>query len=184
MRLFTAIELSDEARGAVAREQERVRQELGAADISWVRPTHIHLTLVFLGEIPDAGVRALLAAMGEPLAFERFEMAFGTIGCFPERGAPRVLWLGVVQGREMVARVQNEIASRAERAGIHSDPRPFHPHLTLGRWRRGSRAARRPRFDASAAVVARAAVEMVTLFSSRLSPAGPTYTALARCPLL
>ena len=55
MRLFIAVDLDDTARAAIAAEQKRVAAALGDARsaMKWVKPEHMHLTLVFLGEVSD-----------------------------------------------------------------------------------------------------------------------------------
>jgi 2'-5' RNA ligase len=66
VRLFAAIDLSHETRDAMAAEQERIAASLGstAAPLKWVRPDHAHLTLVFLGQVDDTRVPALVDAVG------------------------------------------------------------------------------------------------------------------------
>src|SRR5205809_4097642 len=97
MRLFVAIDLGDEVRAAIAAEQRRVGEALGGArsTLRWVRPEHIHLTLVFLGEVDEGSSGAIVDAMSEPLDHAAFALVLGGLGVFPPQGAPRVLWLGV-----------------------------------------------------------------------------------------
>lgn len=182
MRLFTAIELTDDARGKIAAEQARLRRALGRGARP-VRPEHMHLTLAFIGETPEARGAAIVGAMEQPLAMTPFTVAFGGIGVFPPRGAPRVLWLGVREGEAAMIELYREVADRLSKLDVEAERRPYHPHLTLARWRE-SRPSDRPAPDrASPTVVARIDVSFVTLFESRLSSTGPAYTALARAPL-
>src|SRR4051812_15444710 len=185
MRLFVAIELDEAARAAIAEEQQRLAatfRDRGAAP-RFVTPEHMHLTLVFIGEVPQERAPSIVAAASEAIAMPPFAVAFGGIGMFPSRGAPRVLWLGVADGAREGMRLQSVVASRLEAAGGPSGARPFHPHLTLARWKE-SRAADRPRADArTPAMVARVEASAVTLFQSRLSPKGSSYTVLGRAEL-
>ena len=189
MRLFIAIDLDEAARQAIAGEQTRLRATLGEtrSQLSWVRPDHLHLTLVFLGEVAESDAHAATDAIGVAIAQRSFDLAFSGIGVFPPRGAPSVLWLGVTVGARESIDLQRQLADRARRLNIPLETRPFHPHLTLARWRtsRTSRPSDRTRMlDAgSDRVIARVRVEHATLYQSRLSPAGPTYTALARATL-
>jgi 2'-5' RNA ligase len=100
---------------------------------------------------------------------------------FPSAGAPRVLWLGVTSGASEVVGVQREVATRVTRLGLALERRPFHPHLTLARWRT-SRPSDRRHVDLAewAHEVARIEVRQVSLIRSRLSPDGPTYASLAQ----
>ncbi len=119
-----------------------------------------------------------------------FDIAFGGAGVFPPRGAPRVLWIGVTEGAAALTSLQSEIAERIRGLGLTFDDRPFHPHLTVGRWResRSDRAARGRRRGeggppGGSGTVADVRVTRATLYQSRLSASGPAYTALAHATL-
>jgi len=187
MRLFVAIELDEAAREALAAEQHRLKPLFGsetAPAVRWVSPRHVHLTLAFLGELAENGVATVSEAMGRPLRADRFEIAFGGLGVFPSRGAPRVLWLELMRGAREVMALQKQVSERIMGLGIALEDRAFHPHLTLARCRSARPADRRRLLEADgAAEVARIGVEAVTLIESRLSSGGPDHTALCRCPL-
>lgn len=199
MRLFVAVDLPDEARQAIA-----VRQKLWTGPLSksrdglkLVEPSRMHLTLLFIGEAREGAVPAIVESMSAPASMAPFDVTFGGVGVFPPRGAPRVLWIGITDGAAHLERLQREVAERVRAAGIAFDDRPFHPHLTLGRWRgaerRRSSAVRRStpeRLRRELAVLDRAdriacvRVTRATLYQSRLSSSGPAYTALAHANLL
>jgi len=184
LRLFVALDIGDDARVAMAALQQRVTQALGVdRSIKIVDPAHMHLTLVFLGEIAERDVPAIVDALSSDIAVPPFAAEFEGLGVFPPRGAPRVLWLGVGRGASEIVRLQREVAARLERLGVTLEPRPFHPHLTLARWRTSRPADRRSALSAESRAVARMNVDRVTLYQSRLSPAGSAYTALARATL-
>lgn len=183
-RLFLAIDCDEAARAAIAREQARLRRALDGASIRWVKPDHIHLTLVFLGRIAETRVTALIEACGAPIPHRPFTLVFGGAGVFPSHGAPRVLWLGALDGAAAAADVQRLVADRVERLGFPTERRAYRPHLTLGRWRDGGRGdASRVRGAAVDRPVARVDAADVVLYESRLSPAGSSYTPLARAKL-
>jgi 2'-5' RNA ligase len=186
MRLFVAIDLDDAARAAIADEQKRLKAAIGEtrSTLKWVRTDHMHLTLVFLGEVPETSARAVVDTIGAPVAQAPFDLALSGIGVFPPRGAPNVLWIGAAAGAGDSIELQRQIADRVRPLGIALESRPFHPHLTLARWK-GSRPADRERARAGGSdrVVATVHVDHATLYQSRLSSTGPTYTALARATL-
>ncbi len=205
MRLFAAIELDQSARDAIAKEQNRVKKALGdggESGVRWVRPEHIHLTLVFLGEVSEDQGQTVVGIMRESFRCDRFAIVLGGLGVFPHHGSPRVLWLGLKRGASEVVALQREVSGRLTDLGTADEERAFHPHLTLGRWRHArphfshgvenrnrfqSRASRSDRqriveIDRSDEV-ARVAVTDVTLLESRLSSQGPTYITLCRAPL-
>lgn len=184
MRLFAAIDLPDDARRAIAAKQARVRRALGeGAPVKWVRPEQMHLTLVFIGEVPEDRVPAFVAAMQQPIAQAPFALTFAGTGVFPPRGAPRVLWIGVEEGSAAAVALQAAVAARLAAFGVTPEARPYSPHLTLGRWRDPRPSDKRRLPDSDTAVVARIEVAAVTLFQSRISSSGPAYTALATAPL-
>lgn len=185
MRLFAAIDLTDEVRGAIAAEQKRIAAIVGkGASLRWVRPAHMHLTLVFLGEVAEAAVPQIVDALSPSFAIARFTAVFDHLGVFPPHGGPRVLWLGVTEGAGETVDLQRQVVQRLERVGVPLEPRPFHPHLTLGRWRNSRPSDARRALEADGqAVVARLPVDGVTLYQSQLGPAGPTHTARVRATL-
>jgi 2'-5' RNA ligase len=184
MRLFASIDLSDEARAAIAAEQAAIVSSLGdgTRDLKVVRPEHMHLTLAFAGEATDAVGAAIVESMRLEIAQAPFGLAFGGVGTFPPRGAPQVLWLGVIDGADAVLALHATVAGRFEAAGSPQDRRPLKPHLTLARWRRRSDSFRLKTTGGNHRV-ARVEVAGVTLYQSRLSSSGPTYVRLAHSKL-
>jgi 2'-5' RNA ligase len=176
----------------IAGEQKRIAAALvsTSGSLKLVKPEQMHLTLLFLGEVQEPRVQPVIEAMNTAVHLPVFDIAFGGAGVFPPRGAPRVLWMGVTEGAAPLTGLQKEIAERIRALGVVFDDRPFHPHLTVGRWRaaRGDRAARgRLRREGGAlresGVVAGVRVTRATLYQSRLSSSGPAYTALAHATL-
>jgi 2'-5' RNA ligase len=144
----------------------------------------MHLTLAFLGEIPAPTAELLSQTMSEPFGRAPFAIEFGEIGVFPPHGPPRVLWLGVTRGHDALIELQRDVSARLERVDIALEKRPFHPHLTLARWRTSRSADRRraQQVDTGRSV-GMMTVRAVALIESRLSSAGPSYTSLAQAPL-
>jgi 2'-5' RNA ligase len=187
MRLFVAVDLSDDARRAIAVEQKRIATALARSSgkLTLVRPEQLHLTLLFLGELPDARVPAVVEALNIPLDFPAFDMVVEGAGVFPPRGAPRALWIGVTGGTARLTGLQREIARVIRERGVAFDDRPFHPHLTLARWRESRSSDRLIALAAAhGGEIARTHVDRATLYQSRLSSAGPTYTPLAHATLM
>ncbi len=186
MRLFVAVDLDAAARAAIAAEQRRIASAMGDArsSVRWVKPDHLHLTLVFLGDVSESQAPAVAEAVGRPIEASPFDLTLQGMGVFPTRGSPRAVWIGVTNGANELIDLQRELARRIASEGIALESRPFQPHLTLGRWRQ-SRPSDRGRALAAARsdIVARVGVPAATLYHSRLSSAGPTYAALAHATL-
>lgn len=176
VRAFIALELDLGLRRAIGELQARLRPRLGG--IRLVRPEAVHLTLRFLGETAPSQIDTLgpllaAAAASCPPAVAR---ACG-LGAFPERGSPRVLWLGL-EVPAPVLDLQRACERAARAAGFEREARPFRPHLTLGRWRE-----RGPRPPLGPVDLGEARLDTLVLFRSDLQPGGAVYAALARFPL-
>ena len=183
MRLFVAVDLSDDARGAIAAEQQRIASATHAS-LKWVKAEQAHLTLVFLGNVEASRAAAVVDALGREVDRAPFKLVFEGLGAFPPRGAPRVLWVGVTGGSGEVTQLQRELASRVAALGIPLEDRPYSPHLTIGRWRASRPLDRERAIGAgSRGALACVHVESATLYESKLSPAGPAYTALTHANL-
>ncbi len=188
MRLFVACELDDR----VTREAVRVARALAAAldrrgggrGVAWVGQPNLHLTLQFLGEVDEATAAAVAGRLAPPFAHPPFDLAFAGLGTFPPAGPPRVIWLGITAGGDELAAVQGEVARRLEALGFPRARRPFRAHLTLGR----VKAPLGPGLggllrETAVAPATGCRVDRVTLFESRLSPRGATYSVIATAPL-
>ena len=127
MRIFAALDLTDAARAAIVAERAAIVSSLGdgARDLKVVRPEHLHLTLAFAGHATDAVGAAIVERMRLEIDQAPFELAFGGVGAFPPRGAPRILWLGVTEGADAVIALHALVAGRFETAGARLDRRPL-----------------------------------------------------------
>jgi RNA 2',3'-cyclic 3'-phosphodiesterase len=186
-RLFFAIDLDEASRAAIAELIERLSRRLESdpvprhAGVKWVERENLHMTVRFLGATPEGRAQELEALMGRPLSSRPFILGFDRVGTFPERGAPRVVWLGASIGAAEAVRARDELEERLGTIDVPPESRPFRPHLTLGRFRemgRGSdgRAIREVGVSAFDPVH----VDHLTLYESHLSPRGPRYVPLLR----
>jgi 2'-5' RNA ligase len=108
------------------------------------------------------------------------------LGVFPERGAPRVLWLGIGDGVDELRIVQQVLTVRLSAVAPATRASPgetFTPHLTLARFRDRVHRAHISEITGIPASAGPCLIDRVTLYESRLSPAGPSYLRLAEAPL-
>lgn len=192
MRLFFAIDPDPPARERLARAIAQVRRGLSAeADHwRWVAADLVHVTMQFLGELDAAAEGRVREAVGLSIPRPPFELTVSTVGVFPPHRSPQVLWLGVSAGAEALADIHRDLADRLTDAGIAVEQRPFAPHLTIARVRRGrargaapaggprDRPGSRAEAPAEASVDPIAwRVDRVTLYASDRSGPSPRYTA-------
>jgi RNA 2',3'-cyclic 3'-phosphodiesterase len=189
MRLFVAVELPRAVRAAAGAAGRRLAATLAPLriDARWIPEGNLHITLWFLGEVPQTRLDALREACREPLAITPFVIRLGGVGMFPPSGPPRVIWMGVIDRKDGLEALHAELSARLSPLGFEPDRRPFNPHLTLARIRarppRASWVAARQAVATQAIDAGSSPVEAVTLFRSHLSPQGSAYESLLRVPL-
>lgn len=131
MRLFVAIFPPPEVQKALAESRDTLRVE-GAA--RWTRPENIHLTLKFLGEVPDERSegfpRALKEISGRHGPFELLPSGFGG---FPSKRKARVVWAGMTGQLERLRALAEDVEATFATLGFEREKRGFSPHLTVGR---------------------------------------------------
>jgi 2'-5' RNA ligase len=190
MRLFIGIAIPASVQDAAAAAADALRGQIALAApktiLKWVSAPNLHLTLVFLGEVAPQRVSQLESLLREPYATPSFVLRIGGAGMFPPSGAPRALWLGVRAGGESLGALHRELGHRLAAFGIEEERRSFSAHLTIARFKEGSRSdARQLRaaIDSAPDHVAECPIDAVTVFESRLSPRGPHYEHRLRVPL-
>jgi RNA 2',3'-cyclic 3'-phosphodiesterase len=188
LRTFIAVEMSPSVISRAGDLIDKLR--IAAAEINWVRLQQMHLTLKFLGDVPDIETPDICRVVNEVAAdFEPFEITCRGVGAFPNARDPRTLWIGIEDGLDELKQLQAAIDEGLKaKLGYHKEPRGFHPHLTIGRVKReppGSRGEltqlleKYVHFDADLAVI-----DEVVTFASFLSRSqGPTHDALGRAEL-
>lgn len=196
IRAFLAVEVPSSLREALGQVQaeakNRISRELSPAmRLQWVRPAAIHLTLKFLGDIPESQVDELKSAVGGALrSVAPFAIDVAGLGAFPDLRAPRVLWVGLSGGDSPTTGLPHLAATVAHSViafGYPPESRPFNPHLTLARIKEGSkevgRLLARIGWLDGVAQLGRLDVRSVALMRSDLKPSGSVYTRLWEVPL-
>ena len=183
MRAFIAIEISEEIRSMLDRIEAHLKY--AGADVKWVGPENIHLTLKFLGEITEEKCADVKSALDEVARSAKpFELTLKNIGVFPKMEFPRVVWVGIDSGQAEGARLAANIDEAMSNIGFEKDSRPFSPHLTIGRVRSGLNKDKLREKIASASAnfqltnIAPHKVNSVILFQSTLTQQGPIYTKI------
>ena len=178
MRSFIAIELPGEVKSALS-DLQREFKECGA-DVRWVKPDNIHLTLKFLGDIHEDTIGAVQKIMeGACKGYSSFHLELHGAGTFPHMKSPRVVWAGL-QDTDILDRLQNDIEGGLSTAGFKKEARRFVPHLTLGRFRsmqkRTQLLEKIGKYEEKQ--ICSFAVNSVVLMKSALNPTGAQYTKM------
>jgi 2'-5' RNA ligase len=179
LRSFLAIELPATILHRIGEVQRDLKSS--KADVRWVSPEHIHLTLKFFGNIEESRIDPIVKAIEEPIrGTSPISITIRGIGAFPGLKNPRVIWMGLSDERKELIPFQNRLEKELEKIGFQSEDRPFHPHLTLGRMRsnRGKDELVRGMDRYREETFGNFQVERVVLFKSDLTPKGAIYTAL------
>lgn len=127
-RLFVAVDLPDACIDQLVRLQPPSVQGLRLTD-----PAQMHLTLHFLGDADTARIQIAL----RPIRERSFLLTFDSIGHFPTREGGLIAWVGVRQNPDLL-RLHSAIAAALIPEEYHPEERPFLPHITLARTKRGA----------------------------------------------
>ncbi len=176
LRLFVALDLTEEIRRRLAGLAG------GVPGARWTEPENLHLTLRFIGEVPEDQAMDIDAALAEVRA-PAFPLILDGVGVFGSARRARVLWAGVERS-EALAHLQAKVESALVRCGLPAEERKFSPHITLARLK-DAPADRIGRFlsDRGLFRAGPMPVEHVTLYRSHLGNGGAVYEALREYPL-
>ncbi|MDD5302586.1 MAG: RNA 2',3'-cyclic phosphodiesterase [Elusimicrobia bacterium] len=175
MRLFIAVAADEEIRSAAAAAVARLRRAGG--NVRWVDPRDMHTTLRWFGATPEEKLPEIQDLMVRAAArIAPFEIVYGGVGAFDSFEEARVVWIGLAEGREPMEKL-SDLLGRQE-------PRPYAPHLTLGRNRDD---AAPPGFvaalKAEPVLNLRRPVTKISLYASKPAPFGHAYEILFEAKL-
>jgi 2'-5' RNA ligase len=184
IRCFIAFELPQSAKEGLARIQEAMKRAGGG--IGWVKPTGMHLTLNFLGNIKEKQIDELKLAMGESVAgFEPMELVFSEVGAFPNTRNSRVIWVGLAGHTDSLTAIKQRLDQFLQPLGFEPEQRPFKPHLTLGRVKKRINPTLLTKVISETVIVEKEpfTISHLILYESQLFPVGAEYTPLVTVAL-
>jgi len=189
IRSFIAIELSHEARTELARLQSRLKEASPPRTVRWTDPKNVHLTLHFLGDLPEDRLEDVNRSVRDAAAAHTpFSLNLSNLGCFPNPRRARIVWVGVRGDIDHLVALQSDLGDRLNKGvGFEPESRTYSPHLTIGRVKKGVTQIRLrelgqvleqqiPRVGQFATFQ----VDYIHLIRSDVKPDGPIYTSLAK----
>lgn len=184
-RAFVAIDIDESIRQKLVAAQKQLATV--GADIKLVESENVHVTMKFLGDVPDNKIAAITDAVRTAvIGTQSFDIQIQGIGAFPNMRYIRVIWAGVADGRDVVIALERNIDRELQKLGFPPE-RGFVPHLTLAR-------VRSPRGKEQLATTVEGMAKdntefggmrakAVELKQSQLTSKGPIYSTIARIEL-
>jgi 2'-5' RNA ligase len=178
IRCFVAVDLPAQMREEIGRLQSQIATE----GLRLVRPELVHITLKFLGDVPEEEAEKVAEALRGVRAAP-FAARVRGVGAFPGK-IIRVIWLGLEGNFE---ELYQDVEAALAPFGFEREARGFSPHVTLGRVGRPSAETNRklaPKMAALSDVdLGIFTVDRFLLKKSTLTRGGPIYDDLAEFPL-
>jgi len=174
IRSFVAVEIPP------SQKMDRLQRELSRVlDAKLVELENLHITLIFLGEIPKQTVDQVTRALSS-IQFRKFSIELKGIGVFPREDNPRVVWIGVSKGREELTRLAQLVRESVEKYSRHREEREFTPHLTIARLKSRKNIDKLAKMidEYREEVFGEVEIREVKLKRSILTPRGPIYSDL------
>lgn len=140
MRCFIAIDLPQEIKKELEkteREIQKIADEAGAK-LKIVKPENLHITLKFLGELPEEKVNKIKEVMKKVFEEEiklkppkPFKVKLNSIGTFPSLDYIKAVWVDVLP-KEQIIEIEKKIDRTLEGIGFKEN-KNFEIHITLTR---------------------------------------------------
>lgn len=183
-RAFIAIELPAEVKDVISGHIEDLKAAK-VKGVKWVDSDIAHLTVAFLGDVPNARI-AVLAGIVDCVASTSppFSLRTGNLGAFPDMRRPRVVWMGLDGDAESLFTLQRRLQEALRAEGFALERRTFKPHVTLGRARgKGVIAMEEGALNSPGRDRAELPVRELAVMSSALTPRGPVHRPLHRAAM-
>lgn len=183
-RLFVAIPIPDPVRDEMLAVQRELQSLAPHGTVRWTKPEQFHLTLRFLGDVPSRRVEDLRESVravcaGAPV----LSLSARGVGFFPNARSPRVVWVGISDGKECLADLQRKIEWAVRPFTQEPGGEHFAGHVTFGRFKRIKRLDIKELIAKTEAMKDRIfgewTAQEIEIIQSELSATGPRYTPLA-----
>ncbi|UCG01707.1 MAG: RNA 2',3'-cyclic phosphodiesterase [Candidatus Heimdallarchaeota archaeon] len=178
VRSFICVEINN---SEIVTQIEELISRIRYDGVRPVKSYQLHLTLKFLGEVPESRIAPIKQAI-QTIDFSSFKMALEGMGCFPNLNYIRVVWIGIKEGSDSLKELANLVEEKLNPLGFPREKRRFSPHLTLARIKK-LRNADKKRLttiiqDSKTIPIGVQMVDEFILKKSTLTPKGAIYEDL------
>jgi len=125
MRLFIALDISEEAKKHLQESQKKLQTDNNKLTLA----KNFHLTLKFLGEVTPAKAEEIKKRL-QNITFKQFTAMLDGTGVFPDEKYIRVVWVGI-EPSDIIKTLQQKIDNALE--GLFPKEKEFQQHITLAR---------------------------------------------------
>ncbi len=179
IRSFIAFDLDDPE---MLLRIEGVQRELLSTEsrITVVHPENLHVTMSFLGEIPERTVDHIITEL-QQVEFTPFQLSVRGVGAFPNLRRINVIWVGLEKGSEELGEIFKLLRRGLARAGLAKRSERFSPHITIARVksRRNIQSLSGKLLSLQDTEFGETLLDTLRLKRSVLTPNGPVYTTIA-----
>ena len=132
VRLFVAVEIAEEIRKKLAAFQDTLKKS--DADVGWVTPENLHITLKFIGYIDEEKIDTIITIIRESVThIKPFDLHYVGVGAFPTNKNPRVIFADVIDSGGFLTKIHERLDNQFMSLGVEHETRKFEAHLTVGR---------------------------------------------------
>ncbi|MBI4368208.1 MAG: RNA 2',3'-cyclic phosphodiesterase [Candidatus Omnitrophica bacterium] len=181
VRAFLAVELSESLKQEARIFVDSIRDQ--SPGFRFIDVANWHLTLHFLGQIPQAKIDTLQERLPDVLKDSRpFPLYLEGAGVFPSAQRPRILWLGVQGGIPELIQIKGKLDQALRKMHFSIENREFQPHVTIARAKDKQSSFHLLPEKCSFKTKTIDQVRQITLFKSELFLKGAQHTPLAAFP--
>ncbi|WP_321419692.1 RNA 2',3'-cyclic phosphodiesterase [uncultured Desulfobacter sp.] len=177
IRCFIAITIDDHTKRRLCQVQKAIRAT--GIHAGWPPSKNFHLTLKFLGDIPEQTLPCIKTVLSEAIAQSHcFNIKFNRIGFFPNARHPKTIWIGPDKASPELITLKQTIDAKLKRCHQCTKEKNFSPHITLSRIRHKVSPSKLQKIFNLKTGAITYSVEQVHLIKSRLSPSGAVHTSI------
>ena len=176
MRAFLALPISEESKQTIKPVLDEGKKRFPS--VKWVQPENLHITLLFFGNINAEEQRIISETCAAAVKnYRAVKAAFKGLGQFPPKGRPRVIFSPLIEGKKQCSGLYSSLFPLFQEQ-FSLKGRPYSPHITLGRVRKGKKQPPLREGDFSGNLQGEFTIDRIILYQSVLQSGGPVYNEI------